>query len=92
MSYMRGVPYIYDDGVDLVIVSGTSVHVPRAKAEELAAMIWHKMTPEEQRAAMERVVEEHAGNFSADGVLKAMGMLTSVEVLAEFARTLKAED
>lgn len=91
MSYMRGVPYVYDDGVDLVIIAGTKVSIPRAKAQELAAMIWHKMTPEEQQAAMRRVVEEHAGNFSADGVLKAMGEQTSTEYLAEFARSLKDE-
>lgn len=84
MSFMRGEWYIYPtDGGVLINHHSGSVLMPLDVLQELAAMIWHNMEPEAQQAAVRRAAENHAGNFSADGVLRALGLPTAVDMVRQ---------
>jgi hypothetical protein len=81
MSYMRGVPYVYDDGKSLVIVAGAEVSIPNAQAEELAAMLWFRIPEERRREVLERTYEEHWGNFGCEGVARELGRPTGYDIV-----------
>lgn len=84
MSYMRGDPYIYSDGINLnIYYKGSSVYLPMDAFDELVAMHWHRMTADKQRAATERAYLYHADNFGADGVARQLGKPTVAEQVAE---------
>lgn len=83
MSYMRGIPYIYPTTEDtLFIGSGaSSVEITQDQAEELAAMIWFRITPERRREVLERTYENHGGNIGCDGVALELGFPTGTDML-----------
>lgn len=74
MSYMRGTWYIYSSG-DEILINGphAAVSMPKDIALAFAAMHWHRVPPEERRATLERIYEEYAGNWGADGIAAELG-------------------
>lgn len=89
MSFMRGEWYIYPSDAGVVIQHHTgSVVLPDDIAEDLAAMIWHKLDEPKRQAVLERVAQNYAGNGGADGVLRLLGRPTMMDMVDE---ALKAE-
>lgn len=82
MAFMTGEWNVFDSGNAVVIDGPRAVEcavLPLDIVEDLAAMLWHRMTPEHQKEVMTRVVARWGGNLGADGVLAALGMETNME-------------
>ena len=84
MSYMRGEWYIYpSDGGLQIEGPGGRLTLPDEIAVDLAAMIWHRQTPEQQQVVLQRVADNYDGNFGADGVMKALGRQSVMDLVAQ---------
>lgn len=84
MAYMRGDHYVYTDGLYLHIYTPEGgVELPLPVMEELCAMFWARLTPDQRENAEQRAAHEHSGNIGADALRAKLGLETSTDWLNE---------
>ena len=91
MSYMRGQFYVWTDGhfMHLDGAEDPMAMMPLETFDELVAMRWAQLTPDERKGAMRRAVAHYAGNGGCDALCKAMGVPGFAEQLEQMVEEMR---
>jgi len=91
LAYMRDDYYIWSDGVNVHIhdrsrgddASVSHVSVPEDTFEELAAMVFLRLSEQEREKAIKRAYRNHGGNFGCEGVAKYLGKPSGYDMVSK---------